>query len=155
MENGWFHQPHRETRVEFEDRALQISKWIISLLESQPILPSSSSSTSPPDVSSSTAVFVLHGYLLTTLINQLCYSQSNNSSIFIHANTGISHIELFQFKSGRVGTSIQYLNSTPHLQQVIHDQHSEKRNDKSSTFQSIKSGNALYRDHWIKIFQKQ
>lgn len=149
MSNGWYHYPHRETRLEFEKRAIELSHWILSLLDNEPSisdLNSSSPSLSPsssPDSSfqvplsqsSSTHIFVLHGYLLTTIINQLLFSKPS-ACVLIHNNTGITHLELVKLNSGSYGSSLQYLNSLPHLQ---------GRSD-------LLTGNDLIRDQWVKIF---
>lgn len=138
MVNGWYHHSHRETRQEFETRSLELSRWIWSLLDSQPSLSDSqkliSNSSSLP--STSTYVFVLHGYLLTTLINQLIFSQPS-SFVLVHNNTGITHLELVQFQSGAYGSIIQSMNNLPHLHGHSH----------------LLTGNDLINDQWVKIFQ--
>lgn len=153
MNNGWYHYPHRETRLEFEKRAIELSNWILSLVDSEPDVSTSNNSTNlmnsttstptsqsvvqvPIPTSTSTYVFVLHGYLLTTLINQLLYLKPS-SCVLIHNNTGITHIELVKFQSGNRGSVLQYFNSLPHL-------HGRK---------DLLTGNDLIRDQWIKIFQ--
>jgi broad specificity phosphatase PhoE len=132
MANGWYHHPHRETRMEFEARAIHLADWIRSLLTSQPHLPSQQIT------STATAVFVLHGYLLTALLNQILFSKPN-ACVFIHHNTGMTHLEFLEFKSRAVGCSVKYQNAIPHLL-------SKGRED-------LKSGDDLVRDQWIKIFQ--
>lgn len=131
MEDGWYHHPHRETRMEFEARAIHLSDWIWSLLFSQPQLP-------PQQITStSTAVFVLHGYLITAILNQILFSKPN-ACVFIHCNTGMTHLEFVEFKSGGVGCSVKYQNALPHL---------------VGKEAELKSGDDLVRDQWIKILQ--
>lgn len=135
MKNGWYHQPHRETRVEFENRATELTEWIWSLLKSQPslsALPATSPSSSTP-----TYVLVLHGYLLTTVLNLLMFSKPT-ACVIVHNNTGITHLELVQFESGLFGSVVQFMNHLPHLQ----NQHRD-----------FMTGNELVRDQWVKIFQ--
>jgi hypothetical protein len=131
MANGWYHHPHRETRMEFEARAIHLADWMWSLLSSQPVLPSHEIR------STATAVFVLHGYLLTAILNQILFSKPN-ACVFIHANTGMTHLEFIEFKSGARGCSVKYQNALPHL----HGREAD-----------LKSGDDLVRDQWVKIYQ--
>jgi broad specificity phosphatase PhoE len=137
MADGWYHHPHRETRNEFEERSLHLSNWIWSLLTSQPLLDSPSAL---PPVSTSTAVLVIHGYLLSALLNQILFKRPD-SCVFIHSNTGITHLELMQFQSGDVACTVKFQNSLPHLTRG------------GIAGEVLRSGDDLVLDQWIKIFQ--
>ena len=57
--------------------------------------------------------------------------------MIIHNNTGITHLELIKFRSGKYGSTLQYMNYLPHLLD---------RKD-------LLTGNDLIQDQWVKIFQ--
>jgi broad specificity phosphatase PhoE len=138
MENGWFLHPNKETKEQFVDRVQKLTSWVWGLHEEGP----------------STVVLVMHGFLMSTLLNKLLLG-TDRACIFIHYNTGVTHVQLTDV-SGRFFATTQYQNRTDHLATTPSSGSGDDETrsiSSNSTVDELHTGSDLINDSWIKIFK--
>lgn len=123
MEEGWYHLPEMETSSQFIERAKRVSDWIWKLHDEN---------ISQNEFRSK--VIFCHGNLINVILNNL----TNSKCLFVHNNTGVSHIQLCTLKSGKKIVSLSSLNRVDHL--MIENNH------------SLLSGANVIDDHWIQEY---
>jgi broad specificity phosphatase PhoE len=127
MDKGWFAgRTSHETTQEFLQRMDRIAEW---LFERQ-----------------SDVILVIHGNLMNGLINRLLMGSAGNQGqggtnkggLYIHNNTGFSHIQIYKDDSGARVTCVQAINRVDHLL-ALGDS-------------SLLTGNRPYADHWVQEY---
>ena len=125
MDNGWFAgRTHQETTQEFIQRMDRIAEWLFEM--------------------ESNVVLVIHGNLMNGLINRLVLGSAGNQGgtnkggLYIHNNTGFSHIQIYKDDGGARITCVQGVNRIDHL--VAHGD------------ASLLTGNRPYADHWVQEY---
>lgn len=159
MEAGWYDKPLKETKDEFNIRVGGIAEWLWGLVEETNVDVDSEEEKR----GSNQAVLVVHGHLITTLMNYLLFKEPK-SCLFVHHNTGITHIQLTVLNGkDRVG-AVQYSNNTDHLhsphplsaagQCTYGRSYDDSGSNGGWKGQSLRSGNELVVDRWVSIFHK-
>ena len=141
MQNGFFSSHElQESNAEFDERAYHLSERLWGLfmdsVEKQ--------KRGEPDFLNG-VILVAHGNLLSAIINcLLTQSRSPRVGLFIHENSGFSHIELhLEDVSGRKSIAMKQMNDYAHLM---------GDHDSSTSSNPMRGGNHTTNDHWIQEF---
>ena len=147
MENGWYGKPEKETKMEFNSRVKGVAEWLWEQVE----LTNVDSSSDEEQSGKNQIVLIVHGHFITTLMNYLLLNEPR-ACIFVHNNTGITHIQLTIMNNSRVG-AVQFCNRIDHLLQSRNEVFGNNTIiDDDDTGGHLKSGNELVKDRWAKIF---
>ena len=97
-------------------------------------------------------VLVTHGNLMSAILNGLLFGDGvTRSGLFIHSNTGMSHLELVEVPETKKRVcSMQYLNHTPHLELNPAQQSLSSESDSSQ--KQLRTGHYLFKNRWIHEF---
>lgn len=141
MENGFFaNRSHKETDPEFDERAFGIANMIWSACCDSVQARKSGATDSLEGM-----VIVAHGNLLSAVINcLLTQSKTPRTGLFVHENSGFSHIELhYDAMRGRKAIAMKQLNEYSHL---------AAQTDSETQENPMRCGNHTTDDHWIQEF---
>lgn len=126
MDQGWYHgRPKEETTEEFMARMDRLAAWVRAQRHN--------------------LVLVVHGNLMSGLLNRLVQSSAGNSSgnmggLYMHFNTAFSHLQLFDEEISPLQrvpiVAIQGINRVDHL--VVSD--------------ALLSGSHVHDDHWVQEY---
>lgn len=141
MQNGFFSgREVKESVPEFDERAYQISQRLW-----QYFLESVEKRKRGEMNFLQGVVLVAHGHLLSAIINcLLSHAKTPRMGLFIHENTGYSHIE-FHYEDvwNRKSIALKQLNDHSHLM---------ADHDGDSNTNPMRCGNHTTDDHWIQEF---
>ena len=98
---GWYDRSQKEKSADYDARALEVARWIWFM--QQDMLRSGHGAL----------VLVTHGNIMSAIISTL-FTGNPHAALFIHSNTGHTHIELFS-KGDRNMAVCQSANKVTHL----------------------------------------
>jgi len=126
MEEGWYRKSNMETSKEFMERMDRLATWVRAQRHN--------------------TVLVIHGNLISGLINRLVLGSEGNSlgnmgGLYVHCNTGFSHLQLIpeKLKTGDRDVNITAVLAVNRIDHLIGES-------------ELHSGDRPYDDHWVQEY---
>lgn len=135
MEQGWFHgRSKEETTEEFMARMDRLAAWVCAQRHN--------------------LVLVVHGNLMSGLLNRLVLGSEGNSSgnmggLYMHYNTAFSHLQLFD---EALSLSLSLPDAPPQERVPIVAIQGINRIDHLVDNVALLSGNRVHDDHWVQEY---